>query len=105
MKALRLVPCFAVAMQVEKNVTVVSKALIKAGRFFEANGLDGCSKIASCVREQVNTKEPWPIFIWTNVITIMYGDCGAHHHVNVEEHSSYHRLADMRHCDHAGYTI
>lgn len=39
--------------QVEKNVTVVSKALIKAGRFFEANGLEGCSKIASSVREQV----------------------------------------------------
>lgn len=36
----------------EKNVTVVSKALIKAGRFFEANGLDGCSKIANSVKDQ-----------------------------------------------------
>lgn len=53
------------AMQVEKNVTVVSKALIKAGRFFEANGLDGCSKIATCVREQVSTKEPGPILMLT----------------------------------------
>ena len=42
----------------EKNVTVVSKALIKAGRFFEANGLDGCSKIASCVRDQVQSTRP-----------------------------------------------
>ncbi|CAM9225721.1 unnamed protein product, partial [Ectocarpus sp. 4 AP-2014] len=42
------------AEEVEKNVAVVSKALIKAGRFFEANGLEGCSKIASSVREQVD---------------------------------------------------
>ncbi|CAB1101954.1 unnamed protein product [Ectocarpus sp. CCAP 1310/34] len=42
------------AEEVEKNVTVVSKALIKAGRFFEANGLEGCSKIAHSVREQVD---------------------------------------------------
>lgn len=34
-------------------MTVVSKALAKAGRFFEANGLEGCSKIATCVRDQV----------------------------------------------------
>lgn len=36
-------------------MTVVSKALTKAGRFFETNGLDGCSKIAACVRDQVLT--------------------------------------------------
>lgn len=35
-------------------MTVVSKALLKAGRFFDTNGLEGCSKIASCVKEQVN---------------------------------------------------
>lgn len=39
--------------QVEKCVTVVSKALVKAGRFFEANGLEGCSKIATSVKKQV----------------------------------------------------
>lgn len=43
--------------QVEKNVTAVSKALIKVGRFFDANGLDGCSKIASCVKQQVRYLE------------------------------------------------
>ena len=42
-------------VQVEKNVTVVSKALVKAGRFFEANGLERCSKIAKTVKDQVNT--------------------------------------------------
>ncbi|CAM9701659.1 unnamed protein product, partial [Ectocarpus sp. 12 AP-2014] len=47
------------AEEVEKNVTVVSKALIKAGRFFEANGLEGCSKIASSVREQVDEFLPF----------------------------------------------
>ena len=36
-------------------MTVVSKALTKAGRFFEANGLDGCSKIANSVKAQVRT--------------------------------------------------
>ncbi|CAM9454666.1 unnamed protein product, partial [Laminaria digitata] len=46
------------AEEVEKNVTVVSKALIKAGRFFEANGLDGCSKIANCVKDQARIVSP-----------------------------------------------
>lgn len=32
---------------------MVSKALTKAGRFFDANGLEGCSKIASTVSAQV----------------------------------------------------
>lgn len=50
---LKLIPRLTLAVQVEKNVTVVSKALTKVGRFFEANGLDGCSKIASTVKEQV----------------------------------------------------
>lgn len=39
--------------QVEKNVTTVAKALNKVGRFFDANGLEGCSKIASSVKSQV----------------------------------------------------
>eukprot|EP00752_Nemacystus_decipiens_P010663 g9495.t1 len=47
------------AEEVEKNVTVVSKALAKAGRFFEANGLEGCSKIATCVRDQVDEFMPF----------------------------------------------
>lgn len=51
------------SLQVEKNVTVVSKALTKAGRFFEANGQEGCSKIASSVKEQVRVNERIRIFL------------------------------------------
>lgn len=39
--------------QVDKNVTTVAKALNKVGRFFDASGLEGCSKIASSVKSQV----------------------------------------------------
>lgn len=47
-------------------MTVVSKALIKAGRFFEANGLEGCSKIATCVKEQVPKQHKTPSRIAPN---------------------------------------